>query len=257
MNDSELDEVLDQWDAPGPRAELRESVRARFATLNERPPKKGRAWLAWFAPSATKGLLAGAAAGAVVFLAVIGQAFPQSFGLGSPSPALRSGYAVISNVVVYARDGSSRIEANVISHNYKGTEIVIAESDPGNTVTGFIKSVHTGVHYLLLRYVPNLVLPESSERDAWFSAYVQSGCVDKGEIQVGQETILDHATNVLQQTYPDGSRWTAWRAPDLGCFALRWKSEEPIPGGGLRLVRQRDAEKVLGRPRSQGSVSSR
>ncbi len=103
---------------------------------------------------------------------------------------------------------------------------------------------HNGIHYALLRYVPGLVMPESAARDTWFNAYVQAGCVDKGENVIGHETILKHTTTVVQHIDPDGWRGTAWRSPDLGCFALETKNEEPVPGG-YRVTRQRGAVMVF------------
>ena len=188
-----------------------------------------------------KGLFAGFAAAAVLFLVVTAEAFPDV--LGTPSPALRSSYEAESKVTAYAKDGSSRLEATIFSHSYKGTEIVQAEFDEGISLTGAIKAFHLGIHQLLLRYVPDLVIPESSARDAWFSSYVKSGCVDKGDVVVGHETILAHETTVVQNV-GDGWRWTAWRAPDLGCFALRTRNEEPLAGGGYLLTKQRDTVAV-------------
>jgi hypothetical protein len=180
-----------------------------------------------------------------LFLVVIAQAFPQA--LGSSSPVLRFPYVVESNIVAYADDGSSRIDATLMSYSYKGAEIVIVESYPGNPLETWIIGFHNGIHYALLRYVPGLVMPESASKDAWFRAYVQAGCSDKGDNVIGQETILKHATTAVQHTDPDGWRGTVWRAPDLGCFALRRKTEAPARGGGFRVVSERNATRVLQR----------
>jgi len=235
MNDTELDDMLNQWDAPPVPASLREKVRAGLA-LRKSP---GKRWFTLPSWHIGKGLFAGVAAGAALFLVVMAQAFPQSF--VSSSPVLGYPFYVRSNVTEYAADGSSRIGANLSSYSYKGTEIVFMETHPGNPLQEWIKTFHNGMHYVLLRWVPGLVMPESAAKDAWFSAYVQAACVGKGENAVGQETILKHATTAVQHVDPDGWRGTEWRAPDLGCFALRTRSEEPLPGGGYRVTRQRDA----------------
>jgi len=240
MNDNELDEMLNQWGTPPVRTEFRKNVRTGFAAMKT-PPRRWFSWPSW---EGGKGLFAGLAAGAVVFLVVISQAFPQALNLSSSSPMERFPYFVNSNVVAYANDGSSRLDATLVSYSYKGSEIVLMETHPGNPAQEFFKSVHIGIHNVLLRYVPGLVMPESAAKDAWFNSYVQSGCVDKGDIVVGHETILKHATTAVQQNDPDGSRWTAWRAPDLGCFAMRTRSEVPLTGGGYRVTRQRDATLV-------------
>jgi len=235
MNDHELDEMLNQWDAPTPRPELRERVRAGFV-----PGPRRR----YFPSIGWKGLFAGFATAAILFVVVTAEAFPDV--LGTPSPALRSPYEAESKVTAYAKDGSSRLESTIFSHSYKGTEIVQAEFDEGVSLLGAIKAFHLGIHELLLRYVPNVVMPESSARDAWFSSYVKSGCVDKGDAVIGHERLLAYQTTVVQ-SIGDGWRWTGWLAPDLGCFALRTRNEEPLAGGGYRLAKQRDTVRVLTR----------
>lgn len=240
MNDNELDEMLNKWDAPPVRAELRKNVQAGFTATKSSP----RRWFSWPSWEGGKGIFAGLAAGAAVSLVVISQAFPQALNLSSSSPMIGFPYFVKSNVVAYANDGSSRLDATLLSYSYKGSEIVLTETHPGNPVQEFFMNFHIGIHNVLLRYVPGLVMPESAAKDAWFNAYVQSGCVDKGDVVVGHETILKHATTAVEQNDPDGSRWTAWRAPDLGCFAMRTRTEERLPGGAYRVRTQRDATQV-------------
>ena len=246
MNDTELDEMLDRWDAPPVSAALRQKVRGEFLARHQ--AKSPARWRAWLAPSAAKGVFAGAIAGAVMLLLVISQAYPQSLDFGSSSPALHAGYAVISNVVDYADDGSSRIVSHVISYNYKGSEILVVQTYPDDLVRSFFMGIHVAAHRILLRYTPGLVMPESAARDAWFRGYVQSGCVDKGETAAGREAILNYATTVVQKVYPDGWKRTEWRAPDLGCFMLKSTGESPRPGGGYRVVTERLAAQVLGKP---------
>jgi hypothetical protein len=239
MNDSELDEMLNQWGVPPVRAGLRERVQAGIVMA---PRRRYFPWVGW------KGLFAGIATAAVLFLVICTEAFPDV--LGSPSPALRPPYVAISNVTAYAQDGSSRLESTVYSYSYKGTEMVQFEEDPGDPIHQAIMSFHLGVHRYLLRFVPNLVMPESSARDVWFSSYVKSGCVDKGDVVIGHEQLLAHQTTVVQGV-GDGWRWTGWLAPDLGCFALRTRNEEPLARGGYRLTKQRDTVVVTVR-RSDG-----
>ena len=239
MNDIELDEMLNQWGVPPVRGGLRERVAAGFVAA----PKRR-----YFASIGWKGLFAGFATAVILFLVICTEAFPDV--LGSPSPALRPPYMAISNVTAYAKDGSSRLESTVYSSSYKGTEIVQTEKDPGDPIHEAIIDFHLGIHTLLLRYLPAIAMPESSARDAWFSSYVKADCVDKGDVVIDHETVLAHQTTVIQNV-GDGWRWTAWRAPDLGCFALRTKNEEPLAGGGYRLTKQRDTVTVMTR-RSDG-----
>jgi hypothetical protein len=241
MNDTELDEMLNQWDAPAAPASLREKVRASGP---ERSVKRRFAWPSWHVG---KGLFAGMAAGAVLFMVVMAQAFPQSFGMGGPSPVIGYPYFVESNVTVCPDNGSSHIDAVVRSFSYKGTEIVLNEEYPALSLQEILMGFHIGIHQVLLRYVPGLVMPESAAKDAWFKAYVEAGCVDKGENPIGHETILRHATTAVQHIDPDGWRGTVWRAPDLGCFAMRYRNEMPVAGGGYRVTKERDAVRVAQR----------
>ena len=65
MNDTELDEMLDKWQAPPVPASLRENVRAGFsATLEKKPLRDRRTrWITKWLPGARKSMLAGAALG--------------------------------------------------------------------------------------------------------------------------------------------------------------------------------------------------
>lgn len=236
MNDIELDEMLNQWGVPPAGAELRERVRSGFVA----GPKRRRRY---FPLIGWKGLFAGVAAATVLFLVVTAQAFPDF--LGMASPALRPPYMAISSVVRYATDGSSTHGPEIFSYNYKGTEIIEQENVQGNPFMGVVLAFHLGVHRMLLEFAPNLVMPESSARDVAFSAYLKAGCVNDGDVVIGHETLLAHQTTVIQHVR--GWRWTEWRAPDLGCFALRRRNEDLVAGGGYRLTEQRDTVRVLRR----------
>ena len=163
MNDNELDEMLNQWKTPAASASLRRRVQAGL-------PNKPRRWYSVLDAVGWKGMFGGLAAGAAMFLVVVGVASPQSLGIGTSSPVVGYPYFVLSTVTAYADDGSSRIDGEIRSFSYKGTEIVIDEKHPGNPVEEFFKQFHDGIHYALLRFVPGLVMPESAERDAAFAA---------------------------------------------------------------------------------------
>jgi hypothetical protein len=57
MNDSELDRLLDTWEAPAPPRRLRENVRARYPQVTPRR-FRGRMWLTLAAAAAVCGTLA-------------------------------------------------------------------------------------------------------------------------------------------------------------------------------------------------------
>ncbi len=237
MNDHELDEMLNQWGVPPVPSSLRGRVRAGFV---DAPKQRYFSSIGW------KGLFAGFATAAIVFVVVTAEAFPDV--LGTASPVTRPPFVAMS-VVKY--DGSSLPRESLMSYSYKGTEIVIQEDQPGNPFMGAVYAFHIGVHQLFLRFAPNLVMPESSARDAAFSSYLKAGCVENGDEVIGHETLLAYQTTVIQHVR-GGWRWTEWRAPDLGCFALRRRNEDSLAGGGYRLTNQRDTVRVLTR-RGDGS----
>jgi len=243
MNDIELDEMLNQWGVPPVGAELRERVQAGFVAKPKRRERRYFPSIGW------KGLFAGTAAAAVLFLVVCAQAFPDV--LGSPSPALRPPYVAMSKLTAYAKDGSSRLASTVYSYSYKGMEMVLMEDSPDDRIHQAIMNFHLSIHRIMLQFVPNLVMPESSAWDASFNSYVKAGCVNDGDAVIGHETLLSHQTTVIQHVR-GGWRWTEWRAPDLGCFALRRRNEDSLVGGGYQLTDQRDTVSVMNR-RSDGS----
>ena len=134
MNDTELDELLNQWSAPAAPASLRENVRSGFAAGLQRKTSPGvRRWIAAFVPSGRKRLLA-AILGVGAFLLIVTQAFPQMFGLGAPP--IKTPYTVDSEYLRYGDGGSSsaqlhRIQMYSTSYNLHGREIILSRSLPG------------------------------------------------------------------------------------------------------------------------------
>jgi hypothetical protein len=241
MNDSELDQILDQWVAPSAPASLRD-LRGR---LGEKPemrmaPQRAR-WFAGLAHAGWKGLLAGAIAAGAMCLFVVAEAFPNSPGPGWASPAAT--YSAESEVYGFSASGSRRLEASLISWSYRGHEIVVSEDHPGNPVQDAVKNFHNGIHSLMLRFMPGLALP-ANEDGAWFTAYVDSGCRRPGGAIAGREKILNYDTAVVQYNNRDRSRTTLWMAPSLGCFPLKIDNEQRLADGGYRLVTERLTRKV-------------
>jgi hypothetical protein len=106
MTDTELDEILNRWDAPEAPASLRRRVQAGLTPGSRR----------WFAstPIGWNGLFAGTTAGVILFLLVIAQALPQSLGL-------RTGYIIESETVRFAADGSHGLGG----HSTKSVRIAV------------------------------------------------------------------------------------------------------------------------------------
>lgn len=275
MNDTELDEILNQWSAPPASPSLRESVRAGFAARPD--PKTFRGvppWIAAFAPSARRTLVAGTILALGTVLLVVTLALPQTLRL--VSPPVKIPYTVDSEFVRYATTGHLR-RIQMLSTSYNdpnGREIILSRSLPANPLATVIRrtldAAGSLVSRLTLPFVVNAELLEKArttpkvitgcdDEACWLlageafprpAAGVGNGCVD-GAI-VGHETILNYPTVAVQLPLGDQRRMTLWTAPDLGCFALRVAIEEQMPDGTYRLVSGKQALKVtLNHPAAQ------
>jgi hypothetical protein len=244
MNDTELDQLLNSWDASPVPASLRACVRAGFHARPERSKfPVGRVLIA--------------AVGIGIFLLAVTLALPQTLSLISPT--VRAPYIVDSDIVRYGFDGTPSVELSLGSYNNDGSEVVVYE-----TAHSLLPAIKLGlqaigpvVGRLTLLFV---VSHEQSERakliarvSAGFEGYwlgsaaslIHSGCVN-GPV-VGHETILNHQTIAVRQ-FSDRQRMTLWMAPDLGCFALRLTREERRSDGTFRLVLKKQATKVTLNP---------
>jgi hypothetical protein len=260
MNDTELDELLNTWSAPEAPASLRESVRAGFAANLERKPSPGMLhWIAAFMPSGRKRLLAGAILALGTFLFVVALALSQTHTMVAPPTGVP--YIVDSDVVRYADDGTSAIEEHRGSYNDNGCEIGVYAFYPSflNAIRYALRAVGSVVGRLTLPFMVSPELLKKFEPAARVSAgsehgfalgsgaaLINAGCV-YGPV-VGHETILGHPTVAVQPNLGDHQRVTFWRAPDLGCFALRITVEEKQPNGTYRLVTRKQAIKVTMKP---------
>jgi hypothetical protein len=244
MNDTELDQLLNTWDAPPVPASLRAGVRVGFHSRPERRKFRGLRVLI-------------SAAGIACFLLGVTLALPQTLKLISPT--VRAPYIVDSDIVHYGFDGTPSVELSLGSYNNDGSEVVVYEV--AHSLLPAIKlglqAIGPVVGRLTLLFV---VSREQAERakliarvSAGFEGYwlggaatlIHSGCVN-GPV-VGHETILNHQTIAVRQ-FNDRQRMTLWMAPDLGCFALRLTREERRSDGTFRLVLKKQATKVTTNP---------
>jgi len=213
MNDTELDELLKQWKAPEPGAELRGRIRGI------KPQKRRFAWPAWHL---SKGLFAGVAAGAVMCLFGISVAFPQVFAPSSPR------FNLISESGVYSGDGSFTVRETRASTAVHGREIILQRSMPDN----LFMSMHMQFFDMIHRW-----FGASDESPSSMS----SDCSMPGTAVTGHATLLGYQTTILQ--YPedksDGSRYTEWRSPSLDCITMKWTVEKPALNGQLRITSER------------------
>jgi len=251
MNDTELDEMLNKWEAPPVPASLRANVRAVFSADRPRPEASGGLWhwIRSFTPRKT--VLAGIALGAGALLCVVTLALPQTLTLPPPP------YTVESRCVRYADERGPAAEMILTSYNDKGSEIVLSRSLPGNLFGTVATRVTDAGSSLITRFTWPLFKPKQLEiikTQAGFSTgfqhwylgsaveLLQHGCVN-GPV-VGREKILDYPTAAIEYGHDHHHRFTVWRAPDLGCFALRVTDEERQDDGTYRLVREKRALQV-------------
>jgi hypothetical protein len=256
MNDSELDEILNQWSEPATPPSMRKRMRAGFPA---RQPRKFR----W-----GKSLIAAAILAAALFFLVVGQAFPQR-----PAPIP---WSVDSEFVRYADDGSRSIEMYSTSWESNGNEILLSRWMPGNpfktvlgqTLDATLPAV-SRFHMHLMGVVAPGMLEKMRSRPPGVSfitgcepasgclildhygfakatAGADGSCVDKPV--AGRETILNHAAEAVRDRWTEHGRMTLWLAPDLACFALRVTYEELRPDGTFHLVSAKHAVKVTLNP---------
>ncbi len=256
MNDSELDEMLNTWSAPGPSASLRAGIRARFPRVEAGPKRRG-----WTVPWSA--LLAGAAAAAAGIFVVTSVALPQVRGVP---------YTVDSEFLVYAADGTPAVVMNEISYSHNGREEMLSRWLPDALQTALARTADmTG---LLMAHFHQVARHfAGGEGGPIPQARVIGGCVDShchlietyaigspAELQstgcvadnklVGAATVLGYGTKIVQRAVRGDvdRRATLWLAPGLSCFALKIVTEEKAAGGNYRVTSERRAVKVTVNP---------
>jgi hypothetical protein len=251
MNDTELDEMLNKWEAPAAPASLRAKVQAGFSSDRPRQEAPGGLWhwITSFTPR--KAVLGVIALTAGALLCVVTLALAQTLTL-SPPP-----YTVESKCVRYADERGNAAEMILTSYNDKGSEIVLSRSLPGNLFGTVATRVTDAASSLITRFTWPLFKPKQLEIvktqsgvsigfQDWYlgstAELLQHGCVN-GPV-VGREKILNYPTTAVEYRHDNYFKFTVWRAPDLGCFALRVTDEERQDDGTYRLVREKRAVHV-------------
>jgi hypothetical protein len=234
MNDNELDEMLDRWTAPPVRASLREKAlsgfRARLKSAAVRRPL--RQWIPVFGPRAA------AIAALGVFLLVLTKAAPVV--LSASAGAQNARLIVETENSYYAEDGSSSVNIYSASYDKEGKEIPLSRSVPNDRLGTLVVQAGDLLGILHLALIQQLHIPFEHHSDD-FSVLVPAGCAIE---PVARETIVNYPTVAISRTRGDGRRQTVWMAPDLGCFALKYTSEDKQPDGTFRLVQRKEALKV-------------
>ncbi|HVV43905.1 MAG TPA: hypothetical protein VHC72_01830 [Bryobacteraceae bacterium] len=212
MNDTELDEILNQWKSPEPGAELRARIRGL------QPRGRRFAWPTWHI---SKGLFAGVAAGAVMCLFGISVAFPQAF---APA-AIR--FNLLSEFVSWHDDGSSQVREVRASTMIGGREIFLERHVPDDELMTLHMHFFDTIHRML---GVGEGAPESFGND----------CSVPNARADGHETLLGYQATKLVYNPADfnGGRYIEWRAPELECIVMK-STWEKLVNGELRLRDER------------------
>ena len=220
-----------------------------------RSPRAMARWITGFLPVAGK--FAGVLAGAVVLLAVITRAFPQSLSLIAPPGAM----IIESEFLNYEDGGSStvseyRTSSLTITSSFYG-ETTLSSSFPGDPLRSATVEVLSPVEAIMgpimhgmfdpLFYKPGRARYMRALESA-VAARIRRGCTPTNHsgtpmTVVGKETILGYTTTVSRYELKD-ERFTEWFAPGLACFSLRSTTEKALPDGVFQLASEKRVLKV-------------
>ena len=189
MNDHELDEMLDRWEAPPLRDSLREELRTRFAGIPKHAVRARRLRRIMGTISRIpigRIALPGIAAAVLVFGIV--QVSPKTVRMASP--AYRIPFYVEFGFSRYADDGSFAHMSLITAFPYAGHEIVMSVTEPGRSVLNKVRRFAMSVRNQVILLDPSWVLPKEPPmaEPAWFAGFVSSGCAS-GRNVVGNEII--------------------------------------------------------------------
>jgi hypothetical protein len=199
-------------------------------------------------------MCAGITAGAVVFLLVIAEAFPQSMaGLsGAAFP-----FIVDSEVIEYKADGTSAVIELFTS---AGGGLVLSSEFPGDPIRTAQQRILDPLNLFLYRIAAPIrdrqvarnqarvaALKANNPALAKRMAETERACtLGAPWVTVGDDTILNHAVTGIQKVWMEEGkpvRLTEWSAPDLRCITLKSTTEKTVDGK-LRLAFERRVLKV-------------
>ncbi len=264
MNDTELDDLLEQWAVPPAPASLREKVRAGFGAGRTQQVVPGRVLVNW-----RKAMFAAAMAGVSAFLLLVTVALSQT------PPPEKIPYTVDSEFIRYGGDGSRAVEMYLTSYmNQNGGEALVSRSIPDHPFeTALGRTLDATLPAWARLILPVTVSPQDLERmkksrpptigfitgcpegtcltiNRYFFRRVAAGgdgeCL-AGSV-VGRETILTYPTTAVELHLGERQKLTLWTAPALGCFALRMTSEIRGADGAFHLATVKQALKVTWQP---------
>jgi hypothetical protein len=221
---------------------LRNRLHGGFAAALERktPSDLSVHSIIRFTRRSGKYLVVGVIPGALAFLFIAAQVFPQMYRLEFVPPEIP--YTVDSEFVRYADDGSSSIEMYSTSFNHNGSEVLLSSSIPGHPIVTAIRQTLDRVGFAVFEITtPFRTKTEQRERAAT-AARVERGCVDGRVIERG--TIIGYPVVAVQHPLDQNRRLTMWMAPRLGCFVLRLTTEVRRPDGTFQLISGKQTLKI-------------
>lgn len=208
-------------------------------------------WIAGFVPNAGK--FAGVIAGAVVLLAMITRAFPQSVRMIAGPEAI----TIDSEYLDYSDDGSSNVSEYRTSYfSSSGGEKTLSRSFPGDPLRTAGEVVLDPMR-VILDPIARLIDPLFNKpgRAEYLKALartegarIRNDCAPtnwwgRPMTVISKDTLLNYATTVSQYEFKD-ERFTQWLAPGLDCFSLRSTTEKALADGAFRLASERRVLKV-------------
>jgi len=247
MNDTELDEMLDQWKVPAMRDSLCEDLPTGFAATLGRANPRGLLRRMLAAASGIRlGRLAIATMGAAVLLFILIQVSPLTVRMASPG--FRIPFYVEFAFASYSDSGPVPYQSRITAFPYGGHEINMSVIEPGGSLLTAIREVAGSIRTYFVLAMPSLVLPKEPPmaEPPWFAGFVRSGCAE-GRTVVGHEIIAGYETTIVQSEWQKG-RMKIWMAPDLACFALKFTNEVRQPDGSYRFLVRKEAVRVTMKP---------
>ena len=239
-SDEDLNFLLNAWKVPPSPDSLERRLRRAYRDRTG-PRYVPGVWTRWFAGLApAAGLFAGITAGAMVFLLVIAEAFPQSLaGLSGTTFPFTADYEEIE----YKADGSPI----VLEYFTSAGGLVLSSEFPGDPLRTAQQRILDPLNLILVRFAKPLVDRREARLNARFPlrakhlAELERTCGAPNDLWtvVGNQTILNYPTTGVQKVWMEEGkpvRLTQWSAPDLHCFALKSTTEKTFDDGRLRLA---------------------
>jgi len=259
--EEELNDLLKSWTVPQTPASL--EGRLRSAYRDRSTPGKWSRWVAGLSPAT--GLVAGMSAGALVFLLVIAEAFPQTVtGLSGTTFPITADFEEIA----YNANGTSVVLERFTS---AGGGLVLSSEFPGDPLRTAQQRILDPLSLFLFR----LAAPIRNRQGARFARLIannpllaervaerQRTCSEPGSpwTVVGTQTILNYATTGIQKVWMEEGkpvRLTQWSAPDLHCFTLKSTTEKTFDGELRPAFEQRALKVTISAPATTPDRPSR